>query len=175
MNDFLKQLQELNRKAFIFVKRQEHKLRAHIFANKINKKIKEYQEFNPHCTPVFEELYQEDVPDFQSLNRYLREEYNNKYPRYIEILEPSLENTYLIHFFDMIYAEEELYGTYKGEDIVNFINMEGKSFTYAHMYIPFKDYRDLKRRLAIDMRSKYDIHGQWRTGGKVIADRFIRY
>ena len=175
MNNIVKQLQELNRKAFIFVKRQEHKVKAHIFANSVNKKIKEYQEFNPHCTPVFEELFQDDVPDFQSLNRYLREEYDNKYPRYIEVLELSLEHTYLIHFFDMIYAEEELHGTYSGKGVVNFINMQGKSFSYAHMYIPFKDYRDLKRRLAIDMRSKYDIHGQWKTGGKVIADRFIRY
>lgn len=91
MNNFLKQLQVLNKLAFRKVKRLEYMIRGYIYDAKIEL-LK--ARFNPekrddvNCK-VVPFLNFEDYPDIASLNRYLRENFAGRYPRYIESKQPG--------------------------------------------------------------------------------------
>lgn len=158
MNEFLKLLQDMNMRAFRFVKRQEYKLKAYIFNKKILKEIKQFEKHNPHAISTFEKLHFEDVPNRIRLNQYLREHFDNEYPKYIEVIKPNPECGLMIYFFEMIWAGDvELKGAYKGLRTFNFKNMEGKNFAYTNKLFNFEEYADYKAHKIIELAGKEGI------------------
>ena len=146
MNNIVKQLQELNRKAFIFAKRQEYKIRGYIYSKQMTKKIDRFRDA-VDCADWIEEFHRlsvYDAPDKIALNMYLREHFDDKYPRFIEIVEPKDDGGIVMHFFEMIYVGESLSGKYQGVSIGNFFNLQSKIFTYVNVGMPLHRYSDFK-------------------------------
>lgn len=168
MNELLKQLQELNRKAFIFVKRQEYKFKAYFYSKKINKEIEEYRKFSIDCAPVFEELRTTSAPEYRDLNIYLRDNFDEEYPKYIELFN-HIDNE--IYLYELIYSEKELKGTYRGHNIFNFFNLEGKPFTYACVQMDVEKYSRIKQGLVDHMCQTYDLNSN-HYGHRVVASSF---
>lgn len=86
MNNLLKLFLEINRKAFIEVKKLEYAITGLYYNNKLNSITKNFNTNRPDVDkdniPV---LQYEDYPTITDLTRYIRNNFNEKYPSYIEI------------------------------------------------------------------------------------------
>lgn len=145
MNNFLKLLQKINIKAFRFIKEQEYKIRGLIEHKKVEKLLAEFKENNADTLQQFQYAEYMRVPDIQSLNTFLREYFDSKYPQYVCVEQLDEEAGPVVHLFEMIYAGEELRGKYNGKDIYNFYNMQGKAFCYIRTIVPYNYFVEFQR------------------------------
>lgn len=129
MNELLKLLNTINYNAFMFVKRQEYKIKSYLYGKKITKKIHDFHKNNTEDR-LFEllELNHEDADGRQELNRFLRENFKDKYPAFISVIDYNENCAYC---FEMLYAKEELVGIFDNKEVMNFRNMENKVFSYV--------------------------------------------
>lgn len=125
MNEFLKLLKQINSEAFRAVKTMEYAIRGFIYDYKIERlkakfKPEERNDVNCNAIPL---LNFEDYPTPACLNRYLRENFGDRYPRYIEAKQPD----YMLILKLVAITKDE--GIDKN-GMVSFNNGRGKIYNY---------------------------------------------